>query len=288
MAWAADPAEVERLVQEGIRLRREGSDSRALPLFQRAHDLAHTPRTAAQLGLVEFALGYSVNAATHLSQGLAASNDPWIHANRLALEQALSEVQARIGEVEVAGTPAGADVRLNGKSVGRLPLPNPIPSDQGPMTVELRAPGYVTGSKSVYVTGGKRTLVRLELDRERNFTAVPPTTASEVTHVDSTSNPTTSATAPPSATRSILGWTLVGTGTASAATGGILLLTAKNCAPMPGYECIHQPVSRVPGWTFVGTGLAAGAIGAILLITRPTAHTEIGLGPSYVVFRGQM
>jgi hypothetical protein len=44
-AHAADPAEVERLLQDGIRLRREGSDGRALPLFQKAHDLAHTPRT---------------------------------------------------------------------------------------------------------------------------------------------------------------------------------------------------------------------------------------------------
>jgi hypothetical protein len=283
-AHAADPAEVERLLQEGIRLRREGSDSRALPLFQKAHDLAHTPRTAAQLGLVEFALGYSVESATHLSQGLAAPNDPWIQANRTVLQKALADVQANVGELEVSGGPVGADIRLNGTSVGRLPLASPIPTDQGPKTVELRASGYVAKSTSVYVVGGKRTLVRLELEPERNLSPVPPTTAPGANLADSA----TTTRLAPSMTRTIAGWTLVGVGAAAAATGGVLLLTAKDCTPMAGFQCTHEAASRAPGWTLLGVGLATGVAGAVVLITRPTAHTEIGLAPSYVFLRGQM
>jgi hypothetical protein len=283
-AHAADPAEVERLLQEGIRLRREGSDSRALPLFQKAHDLAHTPRTAAQLGLVEFALGYSVDSATHLSQGLAVSNDPWIQANRAVLEKALADVRANVGEVEVSGAPGGADVRLNGASVGTLPLASPVQTDQGPKTIELRAPGYVAKSTSVNVVGGKRTLVHLELEPEHSLSPVSPTTAPGANLADSPGSKD-SATSP---TRTIVGWTLVGAGAAAAATGGVLLATAKDCTPMAGFQCAHEPASRVPGWTLLGVGLATGVAGAIVLITRPTAHTEVGLAPSYVFLRGQM
>jgi PEGA domain len=287
-AHAADPAEVERLLQEGIRLRREASDSRALPVFQKAHDLAHTPRTAAQLGLVEFALGYSLDAATHLSQGLAASNDIWIQTNRAVLEKSLVEVRATIGDVDITGTPPGADVHLNGKPVGRLPLASAIPSNQGPATVEMRATGYVTSSTSIYVTGGKHTAVHLELEREHNLAAVPPTTAPAVVVVDSSGGRPSPAGASPSSTRSIVGWTLVAAGAASAAVGGILLLSASDCTPMTGFQCAHEPASRVPGWTLLGAGLATGVAGAVVLVTRPTANTEIGLGPSYVFLRGRL
>jgi hypothetical protein len=47
---AADPADVEALISEGIALRRQGKDHRALSLFQKAHQLASTrgrPRSLA-------------------------------------------------------------------------------------------------------------------------------------------------------------------------------------------------------------------------------------------------
>ncbi|HEX3695463.1 MAG TPA: hypothetical protein VH374_08730 [Polyangia bacterium] len=77
-AIAADAGDAEALIREGVALRRAGSDVRALPLFQKAQEIAHTPRTAAQLGLVEFALGYSMDSEQHLAQGLAVPTDAWI------------------------------------------------------------------------------------------------------------------------------------------------------------------------------------------------------------------
>src|SRR5687768_10542928 len=56
-ARAAEPTDVEAILAEANDLRRQGKDHKALPLMQKAHDLASTSRTAAQLGLVEIALG---------------------------------------------------------------------------------------------------------------------------------------------------------------------------------------------------------------------------------------
>jgi PEGA domain len=287
-AYAADPSEIENLLQQGIRLRREGSDSRALPLFQKAHDLAHTPRTAAQLGLVEYALGYAVDAATHLEQGLAATSDIWIRTNRVVLEDSLARVRATIGTVEVTGVPDGADVFLNGKSVGRLPLASAISSNQGPASVELHAAGYASASTSIYVVGGKRMFVHLELKRDSDLAAPRPTTAPAITIVDSTASRSPSTGARVWTGRSIVGWSLIAGGVVSASVGGILMLTADDCTPMAGFQCDREPARRVPAWTFLGVGLAAGAAGAVVLLTRPAAHTEIGFGPSFVFLRGHL
>src|SRR5688500_10991836 len=64
--WAAVPTRVEELIRQGVALRRSGQDQAALPLFQKAHEIGHTPRTAAQLGLVEMALGYVLEAERDL------------------------------------------------------------------------------------------------------------------------------------------------------------------------------------------------------------------------------
>ena len=56
VAWAAPaagPGQVEELIRRGNELRNSGQDTRALPFFQRAYEQSPTPRTAAQLGLVE-------------------------------------------------------------------------------------------------------------------------------------------------------------------------------------------------------------------------------------------
>jgi hypothetical protein len=159
-AHAADPGDVEGLLREGVRLRREGRDVAALPLFEKAYAAAHTPRTSAQLGLVEFALGYSVQSAGHLSEALAVSNDVWIDKNRAQLEVTLANVQARIGDIVVTGSPEGAEVFLNDRSVGRLPLPGPAIAAQGSVMVELRAKGYTSGSSSVVLVGFYRSCAR--------------------------------------------------------------------------------------------------------------------------------
>jgi hypothetical protein len=284
-AHAADPAEVENLLHEGVQLRREGNDAGALPLFEKAYKLAHTPRTSAQLGMVEFALGYAIDAATHLSEGLAASTDVWIHNNRATLEDTLARVRATIGEIVVTGGPDGAEVYLNSRPVGRLPLAAPVAVGQGPVTMELRAKGFVTASSSVYVVGGQHAAVHLQLVREPSL-APPQLPVLAVPQLVSTEGgPSASTTSSARTTRSIAGWSLIGAGVVSAAAGGFLLVSAKDCVAQSGFQCTRESPSHVPGWALVGAGVAAGVAGTIVIITRPSAHTEIGFGPALVFLR---
>src|SRR4051812_40926139 len=87
-AHASDASEAEDLIRTAVKLRNEGKDQKAFPLLQRAYDLARTPRTEAQLGLVEMALGYWVESEGHLAHAVAATENHWIASNRPVLTNA--------------------------------------------------------------------------------------------------------------------------------------------------------------------------------------------------------
>jgi hypothetical protein len=93
----ADAAEVEALIARGNELRRAGTPGPALPYFQKAYELARTPRTIGQLGLGELAAGYPVEAAEHLAAALQSPDDPSIVKYRKVLMDALTAARAQIG-----------------------------------------------------------------------------------------------------------------------------------------------------------------------------------------------
>jgi hypothetical protein len=196
-ALAADPGEVEDLIRRGITMRRAGSDTGALPLFKRAYVLSPTPRTAAQLGLVEMALGYQLDAQRHLTEALASPRDLWIRKHRDTLEQSLQAVNAAIGEIAILGDPSGADVSVNGVKVGQLPLSTPIRVGEGPSVIEVQSPGYVAQTLSVKVFGGRRDEVVVHLQRAEVAAASSPKTPPNVDSAGESPEYHESATAEP-------------------------------------------------------------------------------------------
>ena len=170
-AQPAEPIDVEDLIRQGVELRRQGKDARALPLFEQAYRLAPTPRSAAQLGLVEMTLGYRLEAERHLHEALSAPHDIWVQRHRDQLEDSLHKVRSAIGELIVTGSPIGAEVRVNGNRVGELPLLAPIRLGEGPASVELRAPGYTSMLQKISIMGSRRFSLQMDL---RRAPAAPP------------------------------------------------------------------------------------------------------------------
>jgi len=78
-ARAAKPygPEEEALIRRGIEYRKALDDLSARAEFQKAYDLTHSPRAAAQLGLAEFGLGRWEDAEAHVSEALRKPSDPW-------------------------------------------------------------------------------------------------------------------------------------------------------------------------------------------------------------------
>jgi len=153
----------EAMVERALDMREAGNDTGAHELIERAHRLSPTPRTAAQLGLVEQALGLFVLAEQHLTTALAAATDAWIRARRERLEQSLALVKARLGSVEILTNVPGAQVSIGGDVVGTTPLAAPVRVQIGTAAVEVTLAGYRSQNVSVLVTADSlsRQTVRL-------------------------------------------------------------------------------------------------------------------------------
>ena len=126
-----DPA-AERLVSRGIELRAQGQDSRALEAFQQAEAIdPDSVRVQIHLATVHQALGNWLLADDYLSKALARRDHPYVIRHLQALEDAKRVIDANIGRLEVEGEPPGAEVRLNGRVMGTLPLAAPIRTRTG-------------------------------------------------------------------------------------------------------------------------------------------------------------
>jgi hypothetical protein len=163
-ARAAESA--DQLIRKGLEMRKRGDDLGALPLFEQAYKLSPTPRAAAQRAFCAQALGRWTQVESDLTEALKSPDDPWVKKNRGAIEQSLSEAKMKVAVIEVIGEPPGADVLVNGKVVGQLPLPGPVRIEAGEIDVELRAEGHRPSLKSLQVQGGQyqRIAVRADLD----------------------------------------------------------------------------------------------------------------------------
>ncbi len=172
----ASTEDPEALVQRGVDLREAGRDEEALVLFEQAWARSQSPRARAQVALAEQALGRWVLAEAHLTEALGAGRDPWIRRNRAALEGALRVIQQRIGSLEVRGGVPGAQVEVNGRAVGSLPLTEVVRVVAGSATLRVSAEGYYPVTREITVAAGATVRESVEMRREppRPTVAVAP------------------------------------------------------------------------------------------------------------------
>ncbi|MCG8556053.1 MAG: hypothetical protein MJD61_12320 [Proteobacteria bacterium] len=149
-----EAADAEMYVKQGIGLRRKGRDAEALELFKQAARLNATPRIVAQMGLAEQALGRWVDAEWHLELALKNEDYPWIRRHRETLKKSLALVRKRVGAIELLGGVPGADIAINGRVVGRMPLRAPVKVEAGSVVIEARMQGYHLFHRQVHVGPG--------------------------------------------------------------------------------------------------------------------------------------
>lgn len=162
----------DEAVRAGNELRRSGNDDAALAEFRRAWEACHTPRARAQMALAEAALGRWIEADQHFGETLASGGDPWIERNRRSLEAVRAQVAEHIGYLELRGGVQGAEVLLDGRPAGTMPLSAPLRAVAGTASVTVRAPGYLPITRSAMITAGE--LVRESFEMVREPEVAPP------------------------------------------------------------------------------------------------------------------
>jgi hypothetical protein len=150
------------LVEQGLALRRQGRDAEAAEVFRQAYAADRSARSLAQVALAEQAAGQWVAAERDLVAAMAMSH-PWIQEHRGVLDTALATIRQHIGRLTVVSNVAGAELWLDGRAAGTLPLAQPVPVEAGSHVVEVRAAGFVATQRAAVVRAGELARVSVEL-----------------------------------------------------------------------------------------------------------------------------
>ena len=264
----ADEADPDVLIMRGLDLRRSGRSADALALFRRAYEVAPSPRTLGQMGLVESSLQHWADAEAHLVATLATPDDVWVRRNRHFLDQARERTQQHMGELVITGPP-GTKVSLGEKAVGSLPLPAPVRLVEGEITISATSNGYKPFSLDLSIKGGARAAVSIVLER-----------------IDlAARNPETQDVLPtePAARRWRL-WTgttlaIAGAGVLTWGIAWLVLDGRRDCGGGQWGSCATTYDTRTPGMLLaIGGGALALAGGALLYSGLHPAPLNVTLG----------
>jgi hypothetical protein len=296
-AWAADSEDA--LIHHGIELRKQGNDREALQEMQRAYAIRRAPRAAAQLGFAEQALALWPDAEEHVHEALAATSDPWVRKNRTTIEAALATIRAHVGRIQIDGGEPGAQVTVNGRIVGSLPLRDSVPVNAGPVDVEVRAAGYAPALKTVNVPAGELMRVSFTLQPAAEASAQPRLAppfrpGSAPVPVKPMVGPGADATTPtavhdPGRGKRITGMSLVAGGVVAIGGGVAASVVAKNKFDAIGSDAAAgRPYNETNGnWKSYETGAGvlyvvggAAVVGGVALYVAGRPRTETSRPPA--------
>jgi hypothetical protein len=156
----------KELIAKGATAFAAGDVEGARTLFADALEADPTSYEAAgNLGFAELQLQAYRAAAEHLALALklgAASMGP---EKSKQLQGFLDEALAQVSAVTVVVNVPGAEVLVNGKSVGKAPLEQPIYVNPGKVDCEAQAEGYTAARVSQGVAAGSKPTIALLLTK---------------------------------------------------------------------------------------------------------------------------
>lgn len=161
-------------IEAGRGHRRAGRNEEALQAFREAYALRPTPEAAGQIGFAEHALERWEPASRHLREALAEPRDPWVVAQREALEFSLRAVESHLGSLRVECAAPDATVSIVGRADTALPMREPLRLPPGTVAIETRAPGHRAARQEVTLAAGESVRVVVQLASARDVVATEP------------------------------------------------------------------------------------------------------------------
>ncbi|MFO0587411.1 MAG: PEGA domain-containing protein [Polyangiaceae bacterium] len=144
-------------------------------LYRKAWDLQKTFGIASNFGAVELELGKGQSAATLLQYALSHFPAKGKPETRAALEARLEKAKQLVGTVRVRVTSAGAEVLVDGKSLGVAPITDEVFLDPGNHTFEAKQKGHKDAKQTVLAIAAKAQDVTLSLpDAPKASGPLPP------------------------------------------------------------------------------------------------------------------
>jgi hypothetical protein len=161
-ALDADIEKARKLHDEGTALFEEKEYVRACAAFKAAYTLKRNYQTAGSLGHCELQIGQHRDSAEHIKVFI----DEYPKAEPPErLEQAkelLAQARAHVAVLRINVSMAGAEVFVDGRSIGKAPIAEEIFVDVGPHHVEAKK-GLDVASQSVDVRAGEQRAIVVQM-----------------------------------------------------------------------------------------------------------------------------
>ncbi|MET0344281.1 MAG: tetratricopeptide repeat protein [Polyangiales bacterium] len=157
-----DETEYCTVIAEAVRQRNAQRFVEARALFERAHQLAPSARTARGLGDVSLALGRPREAIAYLQEALDSTVKPLTPPLRAEVMQLVARARGLVATLDLSLSPAQAHAFLDGE-----PLVHPPPVallDPGPHTLEVRADGHRSDRRAFDAAAGDRFVWTIRLE----------------------------------------------------------------------------------------------------------------------------
>jgi hypothetical protein len=166
-AGAAGPSQADEAAQHfdrGYLLAQQGRLEAAISEFKRAYALSPHPSVLYNLGQAYAASGRAVQAVQTLGEYLQQA-DVKRDAEQRAQALATIDYQTqRIGTLELHVEPKGAELMLDGESLGNAPLNGPLPLSAGSHWLMVTHVGYAPRGVRVEIAGKTNTAMRVTLE----------------------------------------------------------------------------------------------------------------------------
>jgi len=175
---APDPPSEEALtaarakLTEGAQHLRQGDYAEALKSFKEAYQIVPSPKIHFNFGLAYQGLARYVEAIEsfqhYLEEARPAPSDP----NATNARRQIEELSSKVAKVEIKCDCIGADVLIDGRTLGTMPLSRPLVVDPGSHQVALRR-GDTAAVQAFEARLGGSVYLELELRTAPTVVAVP-------------------------------------------------------------------------------------------------------------------
>jgi hypothetical protein len=161
----ADPqakAQAQTLLGQGTKLYEQGDVAGALEKFDAAYAAYASPKLMFNIGQCNRDLSRPVEALEAFEKFLesAADSSPDMIADA---RKSVAQLQKKLGRIQVNCETAGAEVSVDGKSVGLAPLPDPMWATPGLHQVTAKHASAAPAIEDVDVTAGSVSTVTVRL-----------------------------------------------------------------------------------------------------------------------------
>jgi hypothetical protein len=174
-ALASEAERARELFREGNEAFAEGDLHGAYDAYQEAWALRRSFDVACNLGRTEAALGLDVAAAEHLDYCLrtfsTSARDEFRNAEQ-RFRVVLDGVLEKVGALRLVSRPLGAEVLIDGASMGNGPFENDLYLAPGEHRVVVRAKGYRQRELVLNVLAGSSQTIQVKLELESTGEAV--------------------------------------------------------------------------------------------------------------------